>query len=261
MSNLAGVHRKAGRYTEALQLYYKALAIDRQYFDVPHLRLAKGYANLGSTLVASGQDSSDASTCLNNAVQILAAFPNQKLLMVNALDDLALNYRRNGRYSEALTTLQRASRLLEQLHGKDNPRLSRMFHTIGFLYSSCGQYQSAVGFYQRALDIDTSLVGKEHPAVATGLHDLAATSYALGQTDEAIGLFKQAIAALESLYGKDDATVATAWHNMGLAQRSKGDGEAWQSLSEALRIRLGLLGPDHPDTAASQRAVDSLPSG
>jgi hypothetical protein len=61
------------------------------------------------------------------------------------------------------------------------------------------------------------------------------------------------------LLGNNHLRTAAVHHNLAALNRDQGDPTAARPLFErALAIRERVLGPDHPDTAATRRALEEL---
>jgi tetratricopeptide (TPR) repeat protein len=126
---------------------------------------------------------------------------------------------RRGRVNEALTHLQKVSRLYPY-----NPELQK---TIGVAFYKKGQVDQAIRQYQEAL--------RQKPDLVEAHYDLGVALSQKGQTDEAIREFQEAV------HLRPD--YADAYNNLGIAFEKQGQtDEAIQQFQETLRLK-----PDHAE--------------
>jgi tetratricopeptide (TPR) repeat protein len=75
---------------------------------------------------------------------------------------------KRARYGQALSLLQRALTIREQVLGNAHPDVAHTLHHLAQLYEMQGKSEQAQIFYQRALAIRENVLGAEHPyTVAT----------------------------------------------------------------------------------------------
>ncbi len=72
--------------------------------------------------------------------------------LLNAYNDLALDYSMKGYYSKSLDYFLKGLRLCEQLKIKDS-RLANVYHNLGNLYEQLNQSKNALESHQKALEI------------------------------------------------------------------------------------------------------------
>ncbi len=83
--------------------------------------------------------------------------------MASSLNNLALLYSSQGRYTEAEPLYQEALSLSKKLLGQDHPDVATSLNNLALLYSSQGRYTEAEPLYQEAIAIATNTLGENHP--------------------------------------------------------------------------------------------------
>ena len=81
------------------------------------------------------------------------------LLLIN----IALVYKSQGKYEEAIKYYFRALEIKEKKQGKDHPSTATTLNNIAVVYDSQGKYEEALKLYFRALEIREKKQGKDHP--------------------------------------------------------------------------------------------------
>ena len=89
------------------------------------------------------------------------------------LNDLALVYKSQGKYDEAIELYEEALLIAEKTIGKEHPDYAVSLNNLALVYKSQGRYDEAIELFKQALLIDEKTVGKEHPEYATRLNNLA----------------------------------------------------------------------------------------
>jgi tetratricopeptide (TPR) repeat protein len=87
--------------------------------------------------------------------------------VATSLNNLALLYTSQGRYSEAEPLYMRSLSIRESQLGADHPSVGTSLNNLALLYESQGRYSEAEPFYQRALQICEQSLGIAHPNTMT----------------------------------------------------------------------------------------------
>ena len=99
-------------------------------------------------------------------------------------------------------------------------------------------------------------MGAGHPKTATSFNSVGLALTKLKKYQEAEAAFEKAIKIFEEQQTLDTTHLATTFHNMGLLLKETGrTNEATQKLEAALQIRDTKLGPNHPDTIETKKAL------
>ena len=110
------------------------------------------------------------------------------------LNNLALVYRAQGKYTEAEGLFKRALAIREKALGASHPDVGQTLNNLANVYRAQGKYSEAEGLYKRALAIREKALGASHPDVASTLNNLAVVYRAQGKYGEAEELFERALA-------------------------------------------------------------------
>ncbi|MDZ8227763.1 tetratricopeptide repeat protein, partial [Nostoc sp. ChiVER01] len=179
--------------------------------------------------------------------------------VATSLNNLALLYNSQGRYSEAEPLFIQALALRRQLLGDEHPNVATSLNNLANLYYSQGRYSEAEPLFIQALVLRRQLLGDEHPDVATSLNNLANLYNSQGRYSEAEPLFIQALALRRQLLGDEHPNVAASLNNLALLYYSQGRySEAEPLFIQALALKRQLLGDEHPDVAASLNNLANL---
>jgi CHAT domain-containing protein/Tfp pilus assembly protein PilF len=118
------------------------------------------------------------------------------------------------RYAEAISSTERALRILEKSLGPDHPKVAPSLNYLADLYRDKGDYAKAEPLYQRALGIREKALGPEHPEVALSLNNLAVLYYAKGDYPKAEPLQQRALGIREKALGPEHPEVANSLNNL-----------------------------------------------
>ena len=117
------------------------------------------------------------------------------------LNDLALLYQHQGRYTDAEPLYQRSLAMLEDTLGPNHPAVAASLGNLAALYQEEGRYADAERLCRRSVDILEKALGPEHPAVAESLRNLADLYQAQGRAAEADALQRQSEAIRRITHG------------------------------------------------------------
>ncbi len=179
--------------------------------------------------------------------------------LTNSLNNLALLYYSQGRYTEAEPLFIQALDLRKRLLGESHPDVATSLNNLALLYYSQGRYTEAEPLFIQALDLSKRLLGESHPDVANSLNNLASLYESQGRYTEAEPLYIQALDLRKHLLGESHPDVATSLNNLASLYQSQGRyTEAEPLFIQALDLHKRLLGESHPLVATSLNNLGGL---
>jgi tetratricopeptide (TPR) repeat protein len=129
--------------------------------------------------------------------------------VATSLNNLAILYESQGRYTEAELLYRRSLAIREKQLGVDNPHVGTSLNNLAVLYESQGRYTEAEPLYLRSLAIDEKVYGEDHPEIATDLNNLAFLYNAQGNYAEAKTLSQRALNILQKALGNHHPDTQT----------------------------------------------------
>ena len=245
------LHRE-GKYTEALPLAERAMAISEKALGSEHPAFAESLHNFANLHRAKG-DYAKAEPLLQRAMAIREkALGSEHAAFGESLNTLAELYREKGDYVRAESLHKRALAIREKALGSEHPGVAQSLNNLALLYSLKGDYVRAEPLFKRALAIREKVFGAEHHSVATTLNTLAGVYVDKGDYVRAEPLYQRAIAIREKVFGAVHPSLATSLSNLATLYSEKGDHiKAEQLEQRALAIREKVFGAEHPFVAVS----------
>lgn len=247
---LALLHKKAGNYPAAVNLYKQALDITQRKLGHNHpavseclLTIADVYRKQAS--YESAQELYE--EALGIATNVLGEVHPQTAEILHALGRI---FEKKGVYGEALSRFTRAMEIMRNVHGEEHAAFAEICVSCAHIHRKTADYERAMELYRKALAIYESVFGHTHPDVAECLNALGLVHFARGELDEAEDVLHRAISTLEAVYGPDHVNLARFAANLAdvLAGKARYE-EAIALYNRALDINTKTLGEDHPETA------------
>jgi tetratricopeptide (TPR) repeat protein len=188
---------------------------------------------------------------LEKAIVLQTKF--QKLeALATSLNNLALLYNNQGKYSEAEPLYLDALEMRKRLFTGDHPDVATSLNNLAVLYDNQGRYSEAEPLYLDALEMTKRLFTGDHPDVANSLNNLASLYKSQGKYSEAEPLYLDALEMTKRLFTGDHPDVANSLNNLASLYKSQGRySEAEPLYLDALEMRKRLFTGDHPDVASS----------
>jgi CHAT domain-containing protein/tetratricopeptide (TPR) repeat protein len=243
---------KAGKYSDAILIAQRALALAEHIYGPSHLEVAKVLNGLAELHRAQGQYA-EAEPVYARSLSIAEGVLGHEHPIVGLiLSNLASLFQAQGRFAEADSLYQRSIAIQAASLGPDRPQVAIALTNLGALYVQSGRFAEAELPLRRAISILEKSLGRDHPDVAAALNNLAALHHNLGHDAEAELLYKQALTISERALGFEHPSVATSLNNLALFYQAQGlyiDAELL--LTRSLSIREKTLHADHPDIGAS----------
>ena len=88
---------------------------------------------------------------------------DEQIEKANRLNEMALLYYDQGRYSEAEPLYLQSLELYKKLLGKEHPKIAASLNNLAEIYKSQGRYSEAEPLYEKALEIAETKLGMDHP--------------------------------------------------------------------------------------------------
>ncbi|WP_199322689.1 MULTISPECIES: CHAT domain-containing tetratricopeptide repeat protein [Calothrix] len=241
-----------GKYSEAIPLAERALAIREKVLGTEHLDVAQSLNNLAILYSSQGNYVKAEGLYLRSLAIREKVLGTEHLLVANSLNNLAALYYSQGNYAKAEGLYLRSLAILEKVLGQEHPLVAIILNNLADIYSSQGNYAKAEGLYLRALAIREKVLGTEHPDVATSLNNLAALYREQGSYTKAEGLYLRSLAIREKVLGTEHPLVAESLNNLAALYYLQGNYAKAEGLYlRALAIREKVLGTEHPLVAES----------
>ena len=188
-----------GRYSEAIPLAQRALAIREKAPGPDHPDVAAALNNLAELYRVQGRYA-EAEPLSKRALTITEkAFGPDHPDVALSLNNLALLYASQGRYADAEPLYKRSLTISERIRGPNHPDVATPLNNLAHLYSVQGRYAEAEPLYKRALAIREKAFGPDHPDVALSLNNLAELYRAQGHDAEAEQLYKRSLTIWEKV--------------------------------------------------------------
>lgn len=179
--------------------------------------------------------------------------------LATSLNNLALLYRSQGKYSEAEHLYIEALALTRKLLGEEHPDVAQSLNNLAALYFFQGRYSKAEPLYIQALALWRKLLGEENLSVAQSFNNLATLYHYQGRYSEAESFYIQALALTRKLLGEEHLSVALSRRSLALLYDSQGRySEAEPLYIQALDILERILGANHPDTVTMRENLAEL---
>ena len=248
-----------GKYTEAIPLAERALAIRQKVLGGEHEDVATSLNNLAELYREQGNYSKAEPLYVRALAIREKALGKEHPDVATSLNNLALLYRGQGNYSKAEPLYVRALAIREKALSKEHPRVANSLNNLAELYQVQGNYSKAEPLYVRALTIWEKALGKEHPRVAQGLNNLAILYLRQGNYSKAEPFLVRALAISEKALSKEHPLVAISLNNLAALYSSQGNYSKAEPLYvRSLAIKEKVLDEEHPEVATSLNNLAEL---
>jgi len=256
-------HNALAAYTEALDLYEKALAITEAKLGPDHPDTATSLNNLALLLRTMGK--LDRARLLHErAMKIREATvgPDHPDIAVS-LNNLALVLVSQGDLSGAEELFRRAVAIDEAAFGADDIQVALDLNNLGDLLQEKEEYEAATPVLQRALAISERVRGPDHADTAVSRNNLGGLLARQGKLDDARRLFQDALRVFEKTLGKSHPTALSTLGNLAAVELAAGDPErAYGHAQPVLAGFEALFGAKNESTLAlagfAAKVLDAL---
>ena len=182
-----------------------------------------------------------------------------KVSAINLRSDLAANYRRLGRYSEAeaiqLDVLKVKREILGEAHADTVTALSNLALT----YVNMKKLGEAMASQEEVVRLSKEALGERHVDTISSMANLAATYFDLRRFDNAIKLQEEVRKLDKETLGMRHHHAIGNASSLALAYREVGRlNEAEELQEEVVRLRKEMQGDDHPKTVKAMPGLAKI---
>lgn len=255
-NRLAAVLYDTARYAEAASLYEEALRRSRLVRGPSHPDTLRLIANLGATYAKLGRYGEAEPLQREVVAEHLRVLGEDHHRTGMSMHNLGVLLIHKGRLSEAETWLRRACEAREVV-GPDGYLFTRSF--LADVVRDLGRLDEAEAIYQRTLGAQRRELDSGNPDTYRTVSGLAELQRRRGRLLEALDM------AAGVLPGQLEATGEKrlfAADTLVVMARTRADlGQVDQALADAgraRRIRLELLGPDHPEVLRAGLVIAAI---
>ena len=188
--------------------------------------------------------------------RLLIANGSEKYNTLVLLNNIAIEYEKQGMYEEALENNHKVLDIKERVLGKDHLSTATAYNNIALVYCDQGMYEDALKYCKKALVIREKVLGTSHPDTATIYNNIAEVYRFQGRFKDALTYYEKALEIRQVALGKDNPDTAETCNNIaGVYQDLNMYEDALKYYIRALTICKTVLGEDHPDTATTYNNI------
>lgn len=265
-SAMAVLYAKKGEYTKALRRFAWVLRIRETELGQAHLQTAWCLYNMAETQECMGNYDAamglyqDAYSRLSPYVYCGSAdvLGDRLLFAARCLDRIALLYREQLYYKEALDASLRALHIRESSLEKKPDDMAQNCHAAADLYYTLEDYGKAASLYEQALSIWAAEYGADALQTALGCMAAAPAHSAKKDFSRALELYQRALSILEAYPDCNPLLPALCSKGIANAHRSCGRLDEAQSFFErtaGIAAQWRTLHPAMPDLLAEMQEV------
>ncbi|MFV0543046.1 MAG: tetratricopeptide repeat protein [Marinicella pacifica] len=168
--------------------------------------------------------------------------------LATILNNLAMLHESLAEYSEAIPLLEESLKLSINLLGEEHPNVTSTQSNLAMIYSSIKDYDKAENLLKSSLSIVGNYQGKESWQLPTILNNLALVYHYQAKYNKALPLFKRSLEISEKKFGGGHIKIAKTLNNIAMVYDSQNNhAKAAQVYLRSLKISEKVLGKEHPD--------------
>ena len=213
-------HKSLGEYDQALEYYYRAMAIALKQLGPDHPDLAISYNNIGNVYGHKGENER-ALEFYQKAMPIwLNKLGKDHPFLITLYFNIGLTHEKLSEYDQALEYYERSLslglKLSTELSLQDDnsPKANTLRGNIGRVNYKKGEYGLALEFYQKSLVGEIRQYGEDNPVVAQRYNDLAFAFKAKKNFPKALEYWEKSYAIFVNEFGWEDQNARDVKANL-----------------------------------------------
>lgn len=243
LRSMARIYMASGGYAKAEPFLERALRMARET-NVPETETSACMLDLAYLYKSQGKLTTAEAMCLSGLALQQKAYHPDHPYVAHTLRILCEIYRRESRYEEAVTALERAITIIRDESRADELELAPFKVDMARLLTAQGMYAQAESYYKETIDIIRTHYGPEHFYTAKVLASMAELYVLQESYVQAETLISQALPIQERVYGPDHHLLVPIRLTAAKIHLANGDlANAWRLLDQSLHAIENHPGP------------------
>jgi tetratricopeptide (TPR) repeat protein len=216
--NVADIETAMYNFTQAKELYYKALNIAIKIKGLNDDLVSSCYNGLGLVFY-NLKEYRKAQEYYKTALKIEIELHSENSTGVAAI------YNNIGNISQDVGDLDEAEKYyiksLEieiNIEGENGPNVGGRYNNLGELYRYKGDFSKAELYYKKALEIDLLIYGESHPEIATIYNNIALINEHTGNYEASKQYYNKSLLVNRLFFGEDHPTTQITLKNISVLE-------------------------------------------
>ncbi|HUF35460.1 MAG TPA: tetratricopeptide repeat protein, partial [Gemmatimonadales bacterium] len=246
LRTVGDVYREQGRFSDALRLIERAVALHRRSDDPRSLAAGNALSALGH-IHHQMVDYEAALQAHREELEIFQALvPADDSLVLYAMNNVAVSAAKLELFDEALALYREVLARRRRLFGDSSALVHTTLNNLGDLHSLMGNAEEAERHFREALAIRQAVLSPDHPSTALTRNNLATVLKTQNRLAEAESLARESLAGSRRVFGPEHPQVGLAAYNLASLLRKTGRLAEAESLYRlTVDIDRKALGDDH----------------
>ena len=254
---LGRIKNGQGHYVEAIELYEKALEIQRNLSE-NHLSIAAFYNNIGLVYRNMGEYSK-ALEYYKKMLEIdRKTLPENHYSPATSYHNIGVLYFDMNEYTEALSYYQTALEINRTTLPANHPDLATSYNSIAMVFFNMGNHLTALSYHEKGLDIYQKTLPSNHPLLASSYNNIGLIYFDMGEYLKALSYYQKGIDMQQNFLSTNHPLLATLYNNIANVYHNMGKYlEALIYSEEALKIEKKTPPANHSSMAISYNNIGS----
>lgn len=257
--DLGSLLSELGNNEDVMRYYEFALRMLKEYHGDTHPNIALAYNRLGHYYKNVLNDFDKALHYYKESLEMYRSiYGDLHSDVAGAIHNLASLYYAFADYDKTLDLYNQALDIKTRMYGQMHYSVADTYNNLTQLYSELGRYEDALSYSEKVLDIYKAFYGDKHYLVGLAYNNMAAIYISLKEDQKALNYFAKSC-EIYLAYGDSYYRLAVPYDQIGaIYLRYKMFDQAEKYLTEALRIREKVYGPNHSDVAESMNNLSQV---
>lgn len=256
--SLASAYMAMGRYREAVPLFAEAVEFAGRHFGAGNPRTLQVINAQSANLIELGRYA-EADNLLLASCEALRGLSPAGTTLAAMLGNLAVLYRRMGKFSEAEPLYAESAELLRDAVGGESEEYAKALNNYALFCDGVGLDDKARELYGKALAIVNRHGKQNDPERGRILGNLGLLLGKCGDEKRAEEMLREACEIRLAVLGERHHDYLASLHNLGCLQHTLGrDSDAKATLDRVLELKEQVLGRDHDSWAITASALAEI---
>lgn len=218
----------SGDYDRALDLFKKAIDIERRLFGENHKLLAESYCLAGGALNYKN-DYQQALEYYKKSLSVaLVVFGPHNPFIARISNNTGMVYSNIGEFEEALKHFRKSIAHYNSSLFDGSPRdreagLERTYSFMGAANYDLGRYRESLFYFEKSFSLIRSMYGERSPAAVAYYRQIGDIHQVLNNFNVAASFYKKALNVADEIFGPKHPAQVSIYTNMSMMYATKGN--------------------------------------
>jgi len=221
--SMGSILREQNQLNGSMEMYLKALVIQRKLFGSEHLEVGITYKKMADVLYFQ-EELDDAMEMYEQSLSIhLQVFGSEHAEVALIYQSMGNVLRNQGKRQEPIEMFEKAIEIQLKTIGKEHSEVGWTYRNLGLVYYIHGNLNVAMDMFSKAVGIQLKALGPDHDSLSRTYRNIGLLYHSRGELEKALEIYNKALVIQLKILGPEHPLVVMTYKNIAHVLKDLGN--------------------------------------